>query len=153
VSVVALSGDVAAEDSPDSGAELAMPLDRPAVRPADQELARLTELVNAAEKVTVFCGRGVAGAHAEVMAFAERVKAPVGHALRGKEHIQYDNPYDVGMSGLLGYGAAYEAMHECDPPHSAARVGSALAPALGQPRWHRRSAAGSNCARGTCSSQ
>jgi pyruvate dehydrogenase (quinone) len=114
VSVVALSGDVAAEDSPDSGAELAMPLDRPAVRPADQELARLTELVNAAEKVTVFCGRGVAGAHAEVMAFAERVKAPVGHALRGKEHIQYDNPYDVGMSGLLGYGAAYEAMHECD---------------------------------------
>jgi pyruvate dehydrogenase (quinone) len=48
------------------------------------------------------------------MAFAEKLKAPVGHALRGKEHIQYDNPYDVGMSGLLGYGAAYEAMHECD---------------------------------------
>jgi pyruvate dehydrogenase (quinone) len=70
--------------------------------------------VNAAEKVTVFCGRGVEGAHEEVMAFAEKVKAPVGHALRGKEHIQYDNPYDVGMSGLLGYGAAYEAMHECD---------------------------------------
>jgi pyruvate dehydrogenase (quinone) len=114
VSVVALPGDIAAETSPVGGAELAMPLDRPAVRPADQELTRLTELVDAAETVTVFCGRGVAGAHAEVMAFAEKVKAPVGHALRGKEHIQYDNPYDVGMSGLLGYGAAYEAMHECD---------------------------------------
>ncbi|MFI5749395.1 pyruvate dehydrogenase [Streptomyces sp. NPDC051644] len=114
VSVVALPGDIAAENSPVGGAELAMPLDRPAVRPADQELTRLTELVDAAETVTVFCGRGVAGAHAEVMAFAEKVKAPVGHALRGKEHIQYDNPYDVGMSGLLGYGAAYEAMHECD---------------------------------------
>ncbi|MFI6931892.1 pyruvate dehydrogenase [Streptomyces sp. NPDC050287] len=114
VSVVALSGDVAAEDSPHGGAELAIPLDRPAVRPGESELARLTDLVNAAEKVTVFCGRGVEGAHAEVMAFAEKVKAPVGHALRGKEHIQYDNPYDVGMSGLLGYGAAYEAMHECD---------------------------------------
>ena len=48
------------------------------------------------------------------MEFAGRVKAPVGHALRGKEWIQYDNPYDVGMSGLLGYGAGYEATHECD---------------------------------------
>ncbi|MFF9671652.1 pyruvate dehydrogenase [Streptomyces eurythermus] len=114
VSVVALPGDVAAQAAPAGGAELATPLDRPTVRPADEELARLTELVDAAEKVTVFCGRGVEGAHAEVMAFAEKVKAPVGHALRGKEHIQYDNPYDVGMSGLLGYGAAYEAMHECD---------------------------------------
>ncbi|MEU1663046.1 pyruvate dehydrogenase [Streptomyces sparsogenes] len=114
VSVVALSGDTAAEDSPDSAPELAMPLDLPAIRPSDTEIARLTELVDSAERVMVFCGRGVAGAHAEVMAFAEKVKAPVGHALRGKEHIQYDNPYDVGMSGLLGYGAAYEAMHECD---------------------------------------
>lgn len=114
VSVVALSGDIAGEDSPDGGSELAIPLDRPTVRPGDQELARLIQLVDAAEKVTVFCGRGVEGAHAEVMAFAEKIKAPVGHALRGKEHIQYDNPYDVGMSGLLGYGAAYEAMHECD---------------------------------------
>ncbi|KUN03364.1 pyruvate dehydrogenase [Streptomyces yokosukanensis] len=114
VSVVALSGDTAAEDSPDAAPELAMPLDLPAIRPGDQEIARLTELVDAAERVMVFCGRGVEGAHAEVMAFAEKVKAPVGHALRGKEHIQYDNPYDVGMSGLLGYGSAYEAMHECD---------------------------------------
>ncbi|MER6141375.1 pyruvate dehydrogenase [Streptomyces sparsogenes] len=114
VSLVALSGDTAAEDSPDSAPELAMPLDLPAIRPSDTEIARLRELVDSAERVMVFCGRGVAGAHAEVMAFAEKVKAPVGHALRGKEHIQYDNPYDVGMSGLLGYGAAYEAMHECD---------------------------------------
>ncbi|WP_371643261.1 pyruvate dehydrogenase [Streptomyces mirabilis] len=114
VSVVAMPGDIAAQESPDNGAELAIPLDRPAVRPGNEELARLVQLVDAAEKVTVFCGRGVEGAHAEVMAFAEKVKAPVGHALRGKEHIQYDNPYDVGMSGLLGYGAAYQAMHECD---------------------------------------
>ncbi|SFY49128.1 pyruvate dehydrogenase [Streptomyces sp. F-1] len=114
VSVVSIPGDVAAEHAPAGGAELHLPLDRPTVRPADEELAHLAELVDAAEKVMVFCGRGVEGAHAEVMAFAGKVKAPVGHALRGKEHIQYDNPYDVGMSGLLGYGAAYEAMHECD---------------------------------------
>ncbi|MEU5139436.1 MULTISPECIES: pyruvate dehydrogenase [unclassified Streptomyces] len=114
VSVVSLSGDVADMDAPGGGAELAMPHGLPTIRPADDELARLREMVDAAEKVTLFCGRGVAGAHAEVMAFAEKIKAPVGHALRGKEHIQYDNPYDVGMSGLLGYGAAHEAMHEAD---------------------------------------
>jgi pyruvate dehydrogenase (quinone) len=114
VSVVSLPGDVAARHSPEGGADLAVPMDRPAIRPGQEEISRLIQLVDAAEKVTVFCGRGVEGAHAEVMAFAEKVKAPVGHALRGKEHIQYDNPYDVGMSGLLGYGAAYTAMHECD---------------------------------------
>ncbi|MCZ0205794.1 pyruvate dehydrogenase [Streptomyces sp. UMAF16] len=114
VSVVALSGDVADQDAPSGGTEPALPFGLPAIRPADQELARLRDLVDGAEKVTLFCGRGVAGAHAEVMAFAGKIKAPVGHALRGKEHIQYDNPYDVGMSGLLGYGAAHEAMHESD---------------------------------------
>lgn len=114
VSVVSLSGDVADDDAPSGEAELTVPLARPSVRPPDHELARLVEMVDAAGKVTLFCGRGVAGAHAEVMAFAERIKSPVGHALRGKEHIQYDNPFDVGMSGLLGYGAAYEAMHDCD---------------------------------------
>jgi pyruvate dehydrogenase (quinone) len=114
VSVVSLPGDIAGRDAPEGSAELAMVSDRPTIRPGDQELARLVELIDTSEKVTLFCGRGVAGAHREVMAFAEKLKAPVGHALRGKEHIQYDNPYDVGMSGLLGYGAAYEAMHECD---------------------------------------
>jgi pyruvate dehydrogenase (quinone) len=114
VSVVSLPGDIAGKGTPESAVELAMVPDRPTIRPGDHELARLVELIDDAGKVTLFCGRGVAGAHAEVMAFAEKLKAPVGHALRGKEHIQYDNPYDVGMSGLLGYGAAYEAMHECD---------------------------------------
>jgi pyruvate dehydrogenase (quinone) len=87
---------------------------RPSARPADEEIAALRRMIDAAERVTLFCGSGVAGAHDEVMALAGRLKAPVGHALRGKEWIQYDNPYDVGMSGLLGYGAAYEAMHEAD---------------------------------------
>ncbi|GAA4794226.1 pyruvate dehydrogenase [Streptomyces ziwulingensis] len=114
VSVVALSGDTAAEHAPDSGTELAIPLERPKVSPGPGELADFARMIDEAGTVTLFCGRGVEGAHAEVMAFAEKIKAPVGHALRGKEHIQYDNPYDVGMSGLLGYGAAYEAMHECD---------------------------------------
>ncbi|MEU0805778.1 pyruvate dehydrogenase [Streptomyces sp. NPDC005970] len=114
VSVVALPGDIAALPAPERAEEHALVTARPSVRPGDGEIEALARMVDAADRVTLFCGSGTAGAHAEVMAFAERVKSPVGHALRGKEWIQYDNPYDVGMSGLLGYGAAYEATHECD---------------------------------------
>ncbi|MFC8587641.1 pyruvate dehydrogenase [Streptomyces sp. NPDC057217] len=114
VSVVSLPGDIAAEPAPEKAVESALVTTRPTVRPGDAEIDALVRMIDDAERVTLFCGSGTAGAHAEVMRFAERVKAPVGHALRGKEWIQYDNPYDVGMSGLLGYGAAYEATHECD---------------------------------------
>ncbi|MFF4774711.1 pyruvate dehydrogenase [Microtetraspora fusca] len=114
VSVVSLPGDIAAREAPQRAAELALVTRRPTIRPADEEIDALAAMVDDARHVTLFCGSGTAGAHDEVMAFAERVKAPVGHALRGKEWIQYDNPYDVGMSGLLGYGAAYDAMHEAD---------------------------------------
>ncbi|WP_433418669.1 pyruvate dehydrogenase [Microtetraspora malaysiensis] len=114
VSVVSLPGDIAALEAPQRAAELALVTRRPTIRPADEEIDALARMVDDAPRVTLFCGSGTAGAHDEVMAFAERVKAPVGHALRGKEWIQYDNPYDVGMSGLLGYGAAYDAMHEAD---------------------------------------
>ncbi|MFD3513771.1 pyruvate dehydrogenase [Streptomyces sp. NPDC058657] len=114
VGVVTLPGDVAGEPVSEGGAELTLATSRPAVRPGEDEVAKLAQLIDDAEKITLFCGAGTAGAHAEVMEFAERIKSPVGHALRGKEWIQYDNPYDVGMSGLLGYGAAYEATHECD---------------------------------------
>ncbi|MFJ6833673.1 pyruvate dehydrogenase [Streptomyces sp. NPDC091209] len=114
VSVVSLPGDIASEPAPDKTIETALVTSRPTVRPGDAEIDKLVEMIDEAEKVTLFCGSGTAGAHAEVMQFAEKVKSPVGHALRGKEWIQYDNPFDVGMSGLLGYGAAYEATHECD---------------------------------------
>jgi pyruvate dehydrogenase (quinone) len=114
VAVICLPGDVAARDAPRRPAELALVTRRPCARPADEEIVELSRMIDDAERVTLFCGSGIAGAHDEVMALAERLKAPVGHALRGKEWIQYANPYDVGMSGLLGYGAAYEAMHEAD---------------------------------------
>jgi pyruvate dehydrogenase (quinone) len=115
VGVVALPGDVADAAASDAHLEHTYRLDqRPSARPSDAVLDELVGLVNGARRVMLFCGRGVAGAHDEVLALAERLKAPVGHALRGKEWIQYDNPYDVGMTGLLGYGACYEAMHSCD---------------------------------------
>jgi pyruvate dehydrogenase (quinone) len=115
VGVVALPGDVADAAASDAHLEHTYRLNqRPSARPSDAVLDELVGLVNGARRVMLFCGRGVAGAHDEVLALAERLKAPVGHALRGKEWIQYDNPYDVGMTGLLGYGACYEAMHSCD---------------------------------------
>ncbi|QDY79653.1 pyruvate dehydrogenase [Streptomyces qinzhouensis] len=114
VSVVALPGDIADQQAPEKTVESALVTSRPSVRPGDGEIDKLVRMIDEADRVTLFCGSGTAGAHAEVMEFAERVKSPIGHALRGKEWIQYDNPFDVGMSGLLGYGAAYEATHECD---------------------------------------
>ncbi|MEW2082456.1 pyruvate dehydrogenase [Streptomyces sp. NPDC005283] len=114
VSVVSLPGDIASHPAPEKSIEHALVVSRPTVRPGDTEIDKLVQMIDEAERVTLFCGSGTAGAHAEVMQFAERIKSPVGHALRGKEWIQYENPYDVGMSGLLGYGAAYEATHECD---------------------------------------
>ncbi|MEU9579079.1 pyruvate dehydrogenase [Streptomyces chilikensis] len=114
VSVVTLPGDIADEPAPEGAYDTALVTSRPSVRPGDAELDALVEMIDKADKVTLFCGAGCKSAHNEVMQLAELLKSPVGHALRGKEWIQYDNPYDVGMSGLLGYGAAYEATHECD---------------------------------------
>ena len=113
VSVLVLPGDVADQevDGPltrDLATELG------AVQPAAGPVGRLAELIDEADTVMLFAGAGVRGAREEVLALAERVKAPIGHAFGGKEWIQYDNPYDVGMSGLLGYGACYDAMQEAD---------------------------------------
>jgi pyruvate dehydrogenase (quinone) len=82
--------------------------------PGPEQVSALADRLNAAGTVTLFCGAGTRDAHAEVMELAGRLQSPVGHSLRGKEWIQYDNPYDVGMSGMLGYGACYQATHEAD---------------------------------------
>ncbi|TMQ26024.1 MAG: pyruvate dehydrogenase [Candidatus Rokuibacteriota bacterium] len=84
------------------------------VVPADDQVRDLADRLNAARAVALFCGAGVRGAHDTVMELAGKLYSPVGHSLRGKEWVQYDNPYDVGMSGLLGYGACYDATHQAD---------------------------------------
>ncbi|MET0885468.1 MAG: ubiquinone-dependent pyruvate dehydrogenase [Mycetocola sp.] len=84
------------------------------VLPSAEALAEAARLLNTAEKVTILAGAGVAGAHAEVLALADALGAPIVHALRGKEHIEYDNPFDVGMTGLLGFASGYRAMESCD---------------------------------------
>lgn len=114
VSVIALPGDVAAMELVADGSTRSLIRHRPSIRPCEHEMAQLAELINSSKKVVFFCGIGCADAHDEVVALAEKLKSPVGHSYRGKVFLEYDNPYDVGMSGLLGFGAAYQAMHECD---------------------------------------
>jgi pyruvate dehydrogenase (quinone) len=114
VGVIVLPGDVAGAELPGDGSRRSVVSQRPTIRPSEKDLAELAEMINSAKKVVLFCGFGCAEAHDEVMALADKLKSPVGHSYRGKPFVQYDNPFDVGMSGLLGYGAAYRAMHECD---------------------------------------
>jgi pyruvate dehydrogenase (quinone) len=86
----------------------------PVLRPSDVELNRAAEILDNAQKVTILGGAGCANAHSELIAVAEKLKAPIVHAMRGKEFIEYDNPYDVGMTGLLGFASGYHAMMNCD---------------------------------------
>ena len=114
VSVVVLPGDVALKLAPENANAAWYPPQLPQVLPQAAELAQLAETLNQASNITLLCGSGCAGAHQEVVRLAETLKAPIVHALRGKEHIEYDNPYDVGMTGLIGFSSGYDAMMECD---------------------------------------
>ena len=116
VSVLVLPGDVAlqpASDAPPIKAAGLLPA-APVVTPSKQDLERLAALLNGESRVTILCGSGCQGAHNELLALGERLKAPMVHALRGKEHVEWDNPYDVGMTGLIGFSSGYYAMLDCD---------------------------------------
>ncbi|QDE38244.1 ubiquinone-dependent pyruvate dehydrogenase [Luteibacter pinisoli] len=116
VAVVVIPGDVAMRKSPvkkpTPRAGLLPPA--PKVIPAERELDELAALLNAGKRVTLLCGRGTAGAHAELIALADALKSPIVHALGGKEFVEYDNPFDVGMTGLIGFSSGYHAMEDCD---------------------------------------
>jgi pyruvate dehydrogenase (quinone) len=114
VAVVVLPGDVALSDAVNQEKRVAFPGARPEVTPSREELDRLAAELNQAQKVTILAGAGCAGAHDELVELAGKLQAPIIHALRGKEFIEYDNPYDVGMTGLLGFSSGYHAMMNCD---------------------------------------
>lgn len=113
VAVLVIPGDVALQDAVSTEISTVQ-YTRPRVVPSEQELDRAAQLLNDCSKVTILAGAGTAGAHAEVMALADTLAAPIVHAMRGKEHIDYDNPYDVGMTGLLGFASGYRAMAEAE---------------------------------------
>lgn len=114
VSVVVLPGDVASlENDGRVPAKILHPTD-PAVRPSPHEIQKLADYLNKGKRITLLCGSGCAGAHEDLMALCEILKSPMVIALRGKEHLEYDNPYSVGLNGLIGYSSGYHAMMECD---------------------------------------
>jgi pyruvate dehydrogenase (quinone) len=113
VAVVVIPGDVALKPLDKPIPKWLMPAD-PIVQPREQELRALAELLNRGQRVTLFGGAGCAGAHDEVVELARKLKAPIVHAFRGKEYLEYDNPFDVGMTGLLGFASGYRAMKSCD---------------------------------------
>ena len=116
VSVVVMPGDVAlqpASNAPVPNVAGLLP-PRPVVTPTRADLDRLAALLNGKGRVTVLCGSGCQGAHDQLLALGARLKAPMVHALRGKEHVEWENPYDVGMTGLIGFSSGYYAMLDCD---------------------------------------
>ena len=116
VAVLVVPGDIALRPAPNRGISPNAGLlpATPVVRPAETELTALADLLNGAKRVTLFCGRGCAGSHHSLMKLAEILKSPIVHALGGKDHVEYDNPHDVGMTGFIGFSSGYAAMHACD---------------------------------------
>lgn len=115
VAVLVIPGDVALAPAPaDAPATWASPPARPHIRPNAAAVEALAGLLNGAGKVTLLAGSGCAGSHDALIALAERLKAPIVHALRGKEHVEWDNPYDVGMTGFIGFSSGYHAMENAD---------------------------------------
>lgn len=113
VAVLVLPGDIALQEA--CMTELANFHESfPQIIPAAAQLYQIAEILNSSKRTTIFCGVGAQGAHAELLNLCETLKSPMVHTLRGKEHVEYDNPYDVGMTGLIGFSSGYYAMEACD---------------------------------------
>ncbi|MCE0799873.1 ubiquinone-dependent pyruvate dehydrogenase [Buttiauxella sp. S04-F03] len=114
VSVVVLPGDVALKPAPETASTHWYPAPQPIIVPPHDELKKLAQLLRYNDNIALMCGSGCAGAHEELVQFAATLKAPIVHALRGKEHVEYDNPYDVGMTGLIGFSSGFHTMMNAD---------------------------------------
>jgi pyruvate dehydrogenase (quinone) len=114
VAVIVIPGDIALRDAGDQGPRVHFADRKPTVCPSEEELQELALVLNQSKKTTILGGAGCAGAHDELMALAGKLQSPIVHAMRGKEFIEYDNPFDVGMTGLLGFSSGYHAMMNCD---------------------------------------
>ena len=114
VAVVVVPGEVFLADAPAGPDPHPIRAISPVVRPDEESLAAAVQVLNNANRITILAGAGCVGAHGQLIALAEALKAPVVHAFRGKEFVEYDNPYDVGMTGLIGFSSGYRAMEHCD---------------------------------------
>ena len=114
VAVFGLPGDLESKPAEDILSSLKVYQNEPILRPSGKELQELADVLNEHDKVTIYCGIGASKAHKDLVKLAGKLKAPVGYSFRGKMGIQYDNPYEVGMTGLLGLPSAFQSMHEAD---------------------------------------
>jgi len=114
VAVVVVPGEVFLADAPHDARPARVRAVSPVMRPDGESLAAAAQVLNTAGRVTILAGAGCAGAHDQLIDLAAALQAPVVHAFRGKEFVEYDNPYDVGMTGLIGFGSGYRAMEHCD---------------------------------------
>ena len=114
VAVVAIPGDIALRETLYREPSASVKQANPVICPSPEELQQLAAVLNRGQAVTILGGAGCAGAHAELMALAGKLKSPIVSALRGREHIQYDNPYDVGLTGLIGFSSGYHAIKQAD---------------------------------------
>jgi pyruvate dehydrogenase (quinone) len=114
VAVIVLPGDVALQPAAHQARRVQVSYGQPEICASEADVSEGARLLNAATKVTILAGAGCRGAHAELIATADALAAPIVHAMRGKEFIEYDNPFDVGMTGLLGFSSGYLAMKDCD---------------------------------------
>jgi pyruvate dehydrogenase (quinone) len=111
--VISIPGDVASADAPSGSYEISVPSSSQN-RPSDSDLTKLVTMIDDAKKVAIFGGEGCRDARDEVLQLATKLNAPVGYSFRGKQWLEHDNPNAVGMTGLLGYGGAYNAIHDAD---------------------------------------
>lgn len=114
VAVLVISGDIALKKAVHTHGLKLPPVPHPVVTPNPDELRKLADILNQSKKITVLCGSGCADAHNELLSLCETLQAPMVHALRAKQYVEYDNPYDVGMTGLIGFASGYYAMESCD---------------------------------------
>jgi pyruvate dehydrogenase (quinone) len=116
VAVVVIPGDVALSPAINAPAPASVDLlpREPVVAPRAESVQALADLLNGSNRVTLLCGSGCASAHDQLLALGERLKSPMVYALKGKEHVEWDNPYVVGITGLIGFSSGYYAMNDCD---------------------------------------
>jgi pyruvate dehydrogenase (quinone) len=114
VAVIIISGDVASQRFDMDSAPTPLVTDESVVAPDDRAVVTAAEILNKAKNIAILAGAGCKNAHTELIQTADQLAAPIVHALRGKEFIEYDNPFDVGMTGLLGFSSGYHAMKNCD---------------------------------------
>ena len=114
VAVLGLPGDITNLPAEEAETTTTLFRNKSIVRPSENELLQLAEIINSHQKVTIYCGLGAAEAHDEIIQLAEKIKSPIAYSYKAKMAIQYDNPYEVGLTGLLGIPSAYQSMHECE---------------------------------------